>query len=482
MEYIDIGRLDLFDLQKTVDLYRNLFYHRTAILEGIRKIAARNMIHLARVSENCQSCHTHKDDDFISCVQQRMLLDQGLEDNQWNRTLLGVATFCPLKVYLALLNAEIEYYWKVCHPSVTLRDDIFSSYIKGNGEWVARLQDFRDPFLHPNKQRESSELNFLTHEGSYNLAPEIQKHIDEYLLRLKQKLFKMSVDKLFCLSEHQRLVCTVMFRMKNLERMKLHHDVIGISHVFGLLESLCEERSQNLEQLFQEATSRFLTQRQQRNMDILSECLNQVCPSGPEQQFSIEPTVIQTPMSELAVSQVFGSDASALHSNGRASAHARQNAEGFRELLLVAAVLWNEVLLSGWQAQPKRNISQEELTTIAKAHALGVYSGPSAHDPEKIGLQRANEVVAPSRVNTAILYEPLRIYADIVRDNPLGFSPSLAEWTDAIRLHKLKIFRNSVFHVVHRAWEVDLAIVDTGFDLSELFAGLAQFYGIKPIV
>ncbi len=478
MESIDIGRMDLSDLKTDVDLYRNLFYHRTVILEGIRKIAAKNMMHLIRATEACQSSHTHQDDDWLACVQQRMLKDQGLEDNRWNRTLLGIATFAPLKVYLALLDAEFEYYQKACRLSDTLCDDALSVYIDNNNEWAARLHDFRDPFLHPNLSRGTSELSFLSYQGSYNRAPEAQHQIDAYLMRLKQKLFGLGVEKLLCLSEHQRLICTVLFRLMNLERMELHHDTVGCAHVADLLESLCREQQQSLEQITKEVTSWSPSRSQGRAMRILSECLNQVCPSGPEQQFSIDEDAIQTPMLEIGMLSLIGSGELESNCDGRAAEHARQNIEYYRELLMTVDVLWNEIMLNEWQHQPERSATQEDLATFVKTRSQRTIAASIGYTPENIGLQRADEAVAPTRVSTAILYEPLRMYAQIVRDNPQVLNSNLKEWIDTARLRNLKIYRNSVFHVTDHARKVDLSIVENNFNLSKLYGGLSQFFGM----
>ena len=102
--------LDRAGFDTAVGVYRNLLHHRTVILEGIRLIASRNIIHLTDARTACAARSQSPDeDDWIARVQARMLADQGLDDSKFNRTVIGWATFYPVQVYLALLYAEIEY-------------------------------------------------------------------------------------------------------------------------------------------------------------------------------------------------------------------------------------------------------------------------------------------------------------------------------------------------------------------------------------
>ncbi len=409
-----------------------------------------------------------------------MLDDQGLEDSVWNRTLLSLSTFSSLKLYLALLYAEIEHYQKTCRPSDPLRDGPLSPYFDNNSEWVSRLHRFRDTFLHPSARRYPTELSFLNYQGSYRLAPETQRQIDEYLMRQKLKLFRICAEQLARLPERQKLACEVVFRFKNLERMELHHDSTGIDHVIDQLALLCQERDQRPEQLkelIEEMTS--WSPSQQGAIEALTECMNQVCPSEPEQQFSIDAAAAQTPMYEAVVLPLLVMRYPGSYGPGRPAIHARQNVDLFRELLLTAAVLWNESVLTEWRSQSEGNITREALDTVFRTRVEKLREKVQAGLVAVEGLQRANEAIAPVRVGTAILYEPLRLYAQIVQDNPLASNSDLEEWTDATRFSNLGIYRNSVFHVADRPWEVDLTMVDGDFDLPKLYVGLSQFFGIN---
>lgn len=113
---------DLTDLGVAVRSYRNLFYHRTVLLEGIRRMAMRNMAHLTDAREHCDAHASLEEDDWVPRVQAKMLSDQGLENNELNRTVIEWATFCLLQVYLALLYAEIESVVVEEHRAAALSD------------------------------------------------------------------------------------------------------------------------------------------------------------------------------------------------------------------------------------------------------------------------------------------------------------------------------------------------------------------------
>ncbi len=99
--------------------YRNALYHRSTLVEGIRKIAARNMVHLSRARGECGygGDTSTLPDGWIEDVQNRMLLDQDLEPSRANRAFMGYATFLPVQIYLCLLHAGIEFYTKMAGQS-----------------------------------------------------------------------------------------------------------------------------------------------------------------------------------------------------------------------------------------------------------------------------------------------------------------------------------------------------------------------------
>ena len=179
--------LDRAGFDAAVGVYRNLFHHRMVIAEGIRLIASRNMIHLTEARAACAAyARSLDEDDWIARVQAKMLADQGLEDSKLNRTVIGWATFYPVQVYLALLYAELEYIRRNRDKSALLEDDEAFSYFDEKHEAISKLKGFRTALLHPVKSESASlEADFLSHNQSYNAAPEMQDVVDGYLYRLR---------------------------------------------------------------------------------------------------------------------------------------------------------------------------------------------------------------------------------------------------------------------------------------------------------
>ena len=105
---------DLQTLHFGTTVLRNLIYHRDLILEPIRRLAFRNMRHL---SDAMAAHHVPADaevgsaefKEWVRELQDQMLRNQGSEPSELDRVLIEIATFTPVKLYLGLLYAEIEY-------------------------------------------------------------------------------------------------------------------------------------------------------------------------------------------------------------------------------------------------------------------------------------------------------------------------------------------------------------------------------------
>lgn len=149
-------------LEKSTAIYRNLMYHRTMILEPVRKIAFRNMRHLSKAIAN----HPRPDQadiksseaaTWIEQIHHQMLNDQGMESSDLNRLLVQKATFTPVKLYVALLYAEIECLrkWRDEYPLVSNTD--LGSFLQEQRDFIEHSKQFRHGLLHPNDQSIPSE-------------------------------------------------------------------------------------------------------------------------------------------------------------------------------------------------------------------------------------------------------------------------------------------------------------------------------------
>lgn len=457
----DLDKLDITDLGVAVRTYRNLFHHRT-VLEGIRQIAARNMIHLAEARDHCAAFSSSADqDDWVPRVQSKMLSDQGLDDSESNRFILQCATFYPLQTYLALLYAEIECVRDSRNKSPFFEDDVLFPYLDEKEEAISRLRQFRVSFLHPQSASDQWEMGFLTYGPSYHAAPEMQTMLDEYLSRVRWKLVDELKAILASLPVVQRLFCLERALMVNFERMERHQDLAGMKHVVTQMEKLTDEMKEAAEDI----KSWSPTGRQIQTARVLSDYLNYVSPSGPEQRYT-NPTTRQTPMNPALLAPLLsGSGGPERYGKSRVATHAITNTARIGRLLVTASVLLNEAIT--WHGEH----------SLEHQHQMG----PQAHINalRARGLQSADVIIAPGRVGAALLYEPLRLYSQMEREDPSIRDDALADLVD--RVARLRRFRRSVFHVLDHPSgspaSLDVAITDPGFDLSRLYAGLAAFFG-----
>lgn len=454
--------LNLTDLGVAVRAYRTLFHHRTVFLEGIRRIAARNMIHLAEARDHCAAFSSSADeDDWVTRVQSKMLSDQGLDDSEMNRAVLQGATFLPLQTYLALLYAEIECVRKSRNESPFFEDDGLFPYLDEREEAISRLRRFRDSFLHPHSASARLEMGFLTYGPSYNVAPEMQAILDEYLSRVRWKLVAALKTIFAALPGVQRVYCLSRAWMVNSERMEHYQDLAGMEHVVTQVEKLTDE----MEEAAEDIKSWSPTDRQTQTARTLSDYWNDVSPSGPEQRYE-NPTTRQTPMNPALLAPLLsGSGGPERYGKSRAGIHAIRNAALIGRLLFTTAMLLNEGIT--WQGE----LSLEQLRQMgpkAQVNALRAR-----------GLQSGDVIVAPSRVSAALLYEPLRLYSQMEHEDASVRDDGLADL--ASRLGTLRRFRNSVFHVLDHTRgspaSLDVAITDPGFDIVRLYTGLAAFFG-----
>ena len=471
----DLKDLDLTDLQSTFNCYRNLFYHRNVILKGIRKIAFRNMAHLSEAMAHCDSSSDSiRDDKWIEHVQQKMLADQGLDDIKLNKTLIAWATYYPLQVYLALLYAEVEFYRNFCIESDVLSDDVLSGYLDTKAAFALELASFRDCYLHPSEENAPSELNFLSVPGSYNLAPEMQEHIDDYLDRIRLKLIDVLKGFFSNLPDIQRLYCTYRYLNINCSRMAEHRDSQGMRHV----NTQIQELSMQLSNIPDDVKCWSPDTRQKKAAHILAECLNEVSPSIPEQQYT-SLVAMQTPMAAALLAPLVTEQAPTSYGTSRNATHTTKNIGAIRRIIITAGVLINEgATFQGTYGQERL---QEMTTTMSRENFLVWFWDTLSTR----GLQGAEEIASLSRVSTALLYEPLRLYAAIVQVNPQIAQPGLRHLATREKLHSLSLYRNSVFHVFEprrNPVEFDLPRLDSEFFVEafgHLYSDLAAFFGIS---
>ena len=100
--------------------------------------------------------------EWVRELQDRMLRDQGSESSELDRVLIQIATFTPVKLYLGLLYAEIEYLEERAgeHPLSGNRD--LRAFLRDNGELIKHSKRFRHGMIHPSKRSIPSEEAWIS--------------------------------------------------------------------------------------------------------------------------------------------------------------------------------------------------------------------------------------------------------------------------------------------------------------------------------
>ena len=422
---MSLENLNISEIGDAVQSYRNLLHHRTVYLEGVRSVAFRNVLHLFDAQDAVDL--TMDEYEWIAAIQSKMLQDQGLHDNAINRYIVSLATFGPLQAYLALFYAEIEYIRKLRRKSRFFIEAEFSNYLDENEETIDKLKQLRDAFLHPSKKSLQSEMEFLYQDSSLSDIPERQNLLDGYLQSTRSKLNEGLILMLSELPESQKLYCLKLGLLKNLDRMTTHKDPTGIEHVKGQIAGLDARAAQ--------ITSFTPSAQQKRFANKLSDYLNEVSPSGPEQTRKILPGN-QTPINFEFVAPFFSGESKVEgRRESKSTKHTIENIGFIQRMLVTAGALINESVT--WLGE----YSLEEAALIEPRALLNKL--------DMLGLQDSNIVAAPIRTATALLYEPLRLYARIERDDPSVREDVLSEFVT--RSEKLRQFRHSVFHVLDRS-------------------------------
>ena len=488
---IDLEKLNLAGLESAVNRYRNVLHHRTIILEGIRKIAFRNMAHFAEAATYCETKKGIGTDEaayetWIHCVQANMLNDQQLENNKINRIMIYFATFAPLWLYLALLYAEIEFFRDSSRKDKLFFDDGLGTYLDKNQKFVDRLKNFRHSFLHVGEQGFPVDQD-IARPDLNNIVPVLQKNIDEYLQRTRFKLFRYLVSNLEHLPEIQRRYCESLFLDLNIRRMELHNDLKGMEHCVNQVQKL----SQKIENIPDNVRCWSPNLKQRQVASNIAQCLNELSPSGPEQQFT-QPETKQTPMYFNPLLAFLSERKPIFHGNSRHENHITQHIDYYTRMIITAGVLLNEVIYGRQSLDIYGLKSAGQLHTIVKTMTPEEFNHfhqtRSSDCIGRYGLQRADEWVAPSRVSTALLYEPLRAYIKVLEHNREISNSRLNAWVHPDRLGNLRRYRNSVFHIldaVKNPVNEDLMVADSmpvDAGLHDLYIGLSQFLGLwaKP--
>ena len=487
-----LDKISITDIEDKIKAYANLFSHRTWPLEGIYKITSRNMTHFRNACDYLRN----KDgsDPTIKSVQEKMMIDQGLENNEFNRIITEWVTYFPLCIHLALLYAEVEYYEQKLKPRYEdFADGWLDSNLNCNRDFLNYLEAFRHSFLHPNNQNPEGAMPFVETAKFYVNALNLQRVLDSYLLRLRAKLDNLLYEKICSLEEPQKLYCLRKFIERHGGRLVNYIDIVGIH---DLLRS--EKYLERMEKSLDDDGQKWGPNPQQEDIaNRLVNCLEILSASRAELEMINSHSLItrdnlindiQTPMNEMMlkiiVPPLINDTESEIQNikdvdSKKHVAHLMGSLSGHIRLLITGVVLSNEVMFR-----------RDNLVDLTFFHQLDLSSQDSKNlfeEQVKIhGIQEMIEPFAASTIILALLHESLRVYDKASKEDSSLKNEKLDEFISTGKLQDVKLHRHSIFHVI----DPQRTLFESYFDVTSLegedynvfaslFGELLEFYHSK---
>ncbi len=465
----DLATISLARIAPTADLFSNFHYHRTVILEGLRRTAYRNMRHLSLVEQRVgppprsASPASPPVARWVERIQAEQLRDQGLPNTALNRTLVQRATFLPVKLYFAVLYAELEFLQKHAKPRARLYDRRATEACAEHIELIQKLKLFRHGLLHPKPGISSAEAELLT-AGLYKNVAILQTELDQSINRIRQKV-RHGLDRVLDeLPDAQVLICKYM----HLKECSEHP--IFIQHA-GNITSLTDELQAIADRLQQPASRNALSEPSSRQVDHarqISQWLTSTSALRTVGDFPDHDT-FQPPM-EPSLSRPLDppTQRAELKLTGRTASHISAQWGGYVSLMLTAGVLLNET------RQSQRMLSVHAIDQGATSQFVSTLTEAAPSEFVRLA--------ALGRVTTALLVPPLDMYRRVRQENPeftIAYIDAIA--ADPERMSALRDFRNSVFHV-QNASDSGERLDSTLLDLNPandmidvIYAGIAEF-------
>ena len=190
-------------VMQAVSFYRNLLYHRTSLLEGVRLVAFRNVGHLRRTSRRL-GVSDADDADAYRAVVDGMIADQGMEANDQTRWMLEFTNRYVWETYLCLVYAEIEAYQDTSPEYPELKFAPLDSWLETGARSFQRVKQLRHSILHPenrvhlNARWEKIDDAVDSEFGGTHFEVTIatQNVLDEYLIWLRDEQRKWFVQEI----------------------------------------------------------------------------------------------------------------------------------------------------------------------------------------------------------------------------------------------------------------------------------------------
>lgn len=134
----------------TLRHYRNLRWHRSTILEGIRRLAVRNINHRVRAMIRLGVGEPGRQ-VTAKAVFDRLHEDQGMGADVNSRQMVDYINTVPWEMYLCLLYVELESYLSASRRDPGLVFRPLEEFLDSKSAAVENLKTVRDKVLHPAK-------------------------------------------------------------------------------------------------------------------------------------------------------------------------------------------------------------------------------------------------------------------------------------------------------------------------------------------
>ena len=458
---------DLHALERSTAIYRNLMYHRVLILEPIRQMAFRNMRHLSSTISELHKPQNHNVDstesrEWIGQIQDRMLSDQGTEPSVLNRVLVHKATFTPVKLYMALLYAEIESLidWNSEYP---LSDNIdLSEFLRDQHDFIKLSKRFRHGILHPNEQSTPSEEAWVL-SGFQNELPEVQLTVDSIADGLRATLCQDLASALKRLTEIQRWHCYWSFStwLSEDEATLLNNET------YNQLTQEFERMEKEYERICLEVESTELTAAQLDTNRRIFQCMaNLHKPANYDVlgEENIQPKMNirffrRVAFSETTLPRIIAED--------RHVRNVVNNLPNYNFIIDAVGILLNETM---------------ERVTFATTGTPGRSNDHVLSAMEHLTFYESQSIAGLAKVCVTLLYGLVQAYRNILKGNPQIADHCIdTVIDDEATAETIRNFRNVVFHVADPKLDPyqldDLASYVAPEAEEALFNGCSMFLG-----
>ena len=465
----DLASASLAGVRPVAEPFRNLHFHRWHVLEGLRRTASRNLRSLNSVTERVErgldsvAVRSRSSEQLVRLIQEQTLRDQGLPSTPEHRLLLAAATFLPVRLYCALLFAEVECLRKTdTRPSYVTESEVTATF-EAHTKLIGRLEPFRDLLLHPQAATAMADEELL--EGG--LVAEIlllQESVDTLIERARHRVRGEVESILEQLPDAQAQLC----RWLHLEECRAHpllgaddHGRIGLDAAYQAV---------NVD-LNQAAVERLIDGPDQLRHKVFT--IASWLTDTSEIWIQMGLRELETPQPGIDLRLVAGllgpMNSSPVELDGREASHLSAHWQGYAQWLFTACVLLNESATLG----KRITLASTEQNDREPLYYAALRELPA--------IERVR-IASLGRVSTALLVPLLDSYTRVRRDNAAVAIPALeAVVADPESLALQREFRNSIFHVQRAPGDaewLDRTYIDappTVGAFADLYQGCAEF-------